>query len=89
MTYDPVCQDPPSLDLAHPATRAEPCFMCCGSTVNGVLYVAQGARPHPTVGQENDHGHSDGRIALSRMIPDWLDSLPGAPSGRAGEPGPS
>lgn len=49
MTYDPVCQDPPSLDPAHPATMAELCFDCCGCRVNGVLYVAQGAGPHPTV----------------------------------------
>jgi dipeptidyl aminopeptidase/acylaminoacyl peptidase len=46
--FDPLSQDPP-IDRDHPAGLASVRFESHGSRLNGVLYVAAGAGPHPTV----------------------------------------
>ena len=48
MGFDPVALDP-APDPLHPATLAQLSFESHGSRLNGVLYVAAGAGPHPTV----------------------------------------
>jgi len=48
-TYDPVTMDPPIRDTVNPASREELSFASHGSRLNGLMYTAQGAGPHPTV----------------------------------------
>ena len=47
--YDPVTMDPPIRDTVNPASREELSFTSHGSRLNGLMYTAQGAEPHPTV----------------------------------------
>jgi pimeloyl-ACP methyl ester carboxylesterase len=47
--YDPVTMDPPVPDSAHPPRMAEIAFQSAGERLNGLLYVAAGAGPHPVV----------------------------------------
>lgn len=47
--YDPVTMDPPTFDAAHPPAIVELNFPSHGSRLNGILYEADGAGPHPTV----------------------------------------
>jgi pimeloyl-ACP methyl ester carboxylesterase len=46
--FDPVTADPPAADAAHPARIAELAFESGGARLNGIVYEAQGAGPHPT-----------------------------------------
>ncbi|HEX8849758.1 MAG TPA: alpha/beta fold hydrolase [Gemmatimonadaceae bacterium] len=46
---DPVTTDPVVRDRAHPPAMDELAFESGGSRVNGFIYLAQGAEPHPTV----------------------------------------
>jgi dipeptidyl aminopeptidase/acylaminoacyl peptidase len=46
--WDPVTADPPALVAAHPAALAEVGFTSAGALLNGIVYEAQGAGPHPT-----------------------------------------
>ncbi len=48
-TYDPVTMDPPIRDTVNPPSREELAFTSHGSRLNGLMYTAQGAGPHPTV----------------------------------------
>jgi pimeloyl-ACP methyl ester carboxylesterase len=47
--YDPVTMDPPTVDSSHPPRLAEIAFRSAGERLNGLLYVAAGAGPHPVV----------------------------------------
>jgi dienelactone hydrolase len=47
--YDPVTMDPQAPDSAHPPRMAEIAFQSAGDRLNGLLYVAAGAGPHPVV----------------------------------------
>jgi len=47
--YDPLTMDPPSIDAAYPPAVAELSFDSFGSRLNGHIYLANGAGPHPTV----------------------------------------
>jgi pimeloyl-ACP methyl ester carboxylesterase len=47
--YDPVTMDQPAADSAHPPRLAEIAFQSAGDRLNGLLYVAAGAGPHPVV----------------------------------------
>jgi pimeloyl-ACP methyl ester carboxylesterase len=47
--YNPVTMDPPAVDSAHPPRLAEIAFRSAGERLNGLLYVAAGAGPHPLV----------------------------------------
>lgn len=47
--YDPVTMDPPAADTAHRPRMAEVAFQSAGDRINGLLYVAAGAGPHPVV----------------------------------------
>ena len=47
--YDPVSQDPQSIDAANPPAIVEVNFKSQGKRLNGVVYLANGAGPHPTV----------------------------------------
>jgi uncharacterized protein len=47
--YDPVTMDPPAPDSAHPPRMAEIAFHSAGDRLNGLLYIAAGAGPHPIV----------------------------------------
>lgn len=49
MVYDPVSQDPPTIDTEYPAKMVEVLFESHGVNLNGVMYVPQGAGPHPTI----------------------------------------
>ncbi len=46
---DPVTQDPKTVDPKFPAAMAEIAVLSHGSKLNGILYLAQGQGPHPTV----------------------------------------
>lgn len=46
---DPVTSDPATLDPAYPAAIEELSLTSHGGTMNGILYLAQGPGPHPTV----------------------------------------
>lgn len=48
-SYDPVAEDPPTVDYEHPATALETGFDVDGSHVNATFFLAQGAGPHPNV----------------------------------------
>ncbi|MDQ6872764.1 MAG: alpha/beta fold hydrolase [Gemmatimonadota bacterium] len=48
-SYDPVTMDPPIRDTVNPPSREELAFSSHGSRLNGLMYTAQGAGPHPTV----------------------------------------
>ena len=48
-TYDPVTMDPLVRDTVNPPTRQELAFTSHGARLNGFMYIAQGAGPHPTV----------------------------------------
>lgn len=47
--YDPLTMDPPAIDAANPPAVAELSFKSYGATLNGHIYMANGAGPHPTV----------------------------------------
>jgi len=47
--YDPVTMDPEAVDPANPPTTIELNFDSHGAALNGHLYLANGAGPHPTV----------------------------------------
>ncbi len=47
--YDPVTMDPQPRDTAAPASIEELSFTSGGERMNGLMYVAQGRGPHPTV----------------------------------------
>jgi len=49
LNFDPVTQDTPVFDSQFPATNAPITFESNGARVFGVVLVAQGAGPHPTV----------------------------------------
>ncbi len=46
---DPVVHDPAALDEAHPPALVETRLESAGAAMNAIVYVAQGAGPHPTV----------------------------------------
>ena len=46
---DPVTSDPSKIDTKHPAGMAEVAIHSHGSRLNGMVYLAQGQGPHPTV----------------------------------------
>jgi pimeloyl-ACP methyl ester carboxylesterase len=46
---DPVIADPTSVDSAYPPSTEELEFESAGARLNGFLYLADGAQPHPTV----------------------------------------
>ncbi|MBT7913140.1 alpha/beta fold hydrolase [Candidatus Bathyarchaeota archaeon] len=48
-TYSPVTQDPLKFDSDFPATMNELTIMSDESRMYGVIYIAQGEGPHPTV----------------------------------------
>ena len=47
--YDPVTRDPPTVDSGHSPRMAEIAFTSAGARLNGLLYIAAGAGPHPVV----------------------------------------
>lgn len=47
--YDPVTTDPIARDAAHPATLIEVSVPSADALLNGVVYVPEGAGPHPVV----------------------------------------
>ncbi len=47
--HDPLTMDPPSIHAAYPPAIAELSFDSFGSRLNGHIYLANGAGPHPTV----------------------------------------
>lgn len=47
--YDPIAEDPLVADKAHPPASAELKIPVADTRVNGVVYLAQGAGPHPLV----------------------------------------
>lgn len=49
MSYDPISQDPPVIDKAYPATMKDVLFESDGAKLNGIMYMPQGADPHPTI----------------------------------------
>ncbi len=49
MNFDPVVSDPIELDRQFPAMNQAVTFDSSGSRVLGLLHLAQGAGPHPTV----------------------------------------
>lgn len=49
MSYDPISQDPPQIDLNYPAKMLPVKFFSQGSMLNGILYAPQGVGPHPTI----------------------------------------
>lgn len=46
--FDPVSQDEPSIDAAYPPATASFTIESAGQPMNGLLYIANGAGPHPT-----------------------------------------
>lgn len=48
-SYDPLAMDPPTFDAAYPPAILELNFQSHGSRLNGILYEADGAGPHPTI----------------------------------------
>ncbi len=49
MDFDPVANDPIELDPQYPTMNQAVTFDSSGSRVLGLLHIAQGAGPHPTV----------------------------------------
>ena len=47
--YDPLTMDPPTIDADYPPAVAELSFDSFGAQLNGHIYMANGAGPHPTV----------------------------------------
>lgn len=47
--FDPVAQDPVAIDVRYPMENRVVAIPSAGASMNGVLLVAQGAGPHPTV----------------------------------------
>ena len=47
--FDPVSDDPKVFDPEYPATLRRPVILSGESQLNSVIYLAQGAGPHPTV----------------------------------------
>ncbi len=48
-TPNPLTSDPATIDAAHPPALAELSFISSGAKLNGHMYLANGAGPHPTV----------------------------------------
>src|SRR5215203_345721 len=47
--FDPITMDPPVRDTVNPASMVELAFQSAGQRLNGLMYVASGPGPHPTV----------------------------------------
>ncbi len=47
--YDPVTMDPPQIDAEHPPAVREVSFESHGDVLSGLVYLAGGAGPHPSV----------------------------------------
>ena len=47
--YDPITMDPPARDAVNPPGMGELFFQSAGERLNGLMYVASGPGPHPTV----------------------------------------
>jgi pimeloyl-ACP methyl ester carboxylesterase len=47
--FDPVVADPPRFDAIDPPSLSETQFTIDAARLNGIVYEAQGAGPHPTV----------------------------------------
>lgn len=48
-SYDPVTEDPRTIDYDHPATALETGFEVDGKRLNATFFLAQGPGPHPNV----------------------------------------
>lgn len=48
-TYDPIIADQPTIDEAYPASMRPLVIKSHGAKLNGIIYLAAGAGPHPTV----------------------------------------
>jgi pimeloyl-ACP methyl ester carboxylesterase len=68
--YDPVVADPAGIDAEHPPTLDAVAIPSGGVLMNGVVYVADGAGPHPVAillhGFPGDERHADLAHALRR-----------------------
>ena len=49
MTFDPISDDPGDYDSQYPAAMVDVAIDSAGDAMLGVLYLAQGAGPHPAV----------------------------------------
>ena len=68
VSFDPVTEDPPGTDLAHPESLAPVAIMSGGARMNGLVYVARGAGPHPTVVLLPGHAGSERNLDLAQVL---------------------
>ncbi|GAC1656706.1 MAG: hypothetical protein NVS4B3_22610 [Gemmatimonadaceae bacterium] len=66
--YDPVTMDPATHDSAHPPSIEELSFTSQGERLNALMYVAQGAGPHPTVILLHGYPGNERNLDLAQTI---------------------
>ena len=67
-TYDPIAQDPPSIDKSNPPAILEISFLGNGQRMNGILYQANGAGPHPTLVLLHGYPGNEKNIDLAQIM---------------------
>jgi uncharacterized protein len=67
-TYDPVTMDPASRDTAAPASIEELSFTSGDQRMNGLMYVARGRGPHPTVILLHGYPGNERNLDLAQAI---------------------
>jgi len=65
---DPVSLDPPLVDREHPPAMLETGFDSHGSRLNAILYLAQGAGPHPTVVLLHGYPGNEKNLDLAQVL---------------------
>jgi len=66
--FDPVVEDPPEFDSAHPPLLVETVFEVDGAGMNALIYEAQGPGPHPTVVLLHGFPGSERNLDLAQAI---------------------
>lgn len=65
---DPVVHDPEAVDPEHPPAMRELSFTSGGSKLNGLIYLADGAGPHPTIVLLHGYAGNERNLDLAQAL---------------------
>ena len=72
LTTNKAQQDPAQIDPVHPPALVELNFESHGERLNGILYQANGAGPHPTVVLLHGYPGNEKNLDLAQSLPRLL-----------------
>jgi pimeloyl-ACP methyl ester carboxylesterase len=65
---DPVVADPATIDVEYPPAMRELSFESSGSKLNGLIYLANGPGPHPTVALLHGYAGNERNLDLAQAM---------------------